>query len=35
MYEDGTIELGELGISLSLDEIYDGVEFPAVADEHA
>ena len=24
MHEEGTIELSELGISLSLDEIYDG-----------
>ena len=34
-YEDGIIELGDPGISLSLDEIYDGVEFPSAADDHA
>jgi Uma2 family endonuclease len=35
VYEDGTIELSGLGVSLSLAEIYDGVEFPASADDHA
>jgi Uma2 family endonuclease len=35
VYENGTIELSDLGISLSLDEIYDGVEFPTPADGHA
>jgi Uma2 family endonuclease len=35
VYEEGTIELSELGISLSLDEIYDGVEFPSAAEDHA
>src|SRR4051794_672260 len=35
VYENGTIELGDLGISLSLDEIYDGVEFPTPAEDHA
>src|SRR3954451_283241 len=35
VYENGTIELSDLGISLSLDEIYDGVEFPSAANDHA
>src|SRR4051794_26328048 len=35
VYENGTVELSDLGISLSLDEIYDGVEFPTPAEDHA
>ena len=27
VFQDGVIELGSLGVSLSLDEIYEGIEF--------
>ena len=32
VFQDGVIELGSLGVSLSLDEIYEGVEFDAGAE---